>query len=208
MMKVIRTMRYASIRKLDITNGEGVGVALFVQGCHFHCKNCFNSCTWDFDGGMEWNKKTKEHFLSLIDRDYIERVTILGGEPLANENVGEVYDIISTIREKYPSKKIWLYSGYNFSRILTESIYNFSFTGESDKYVTARAMSALSVDVMVDGLFVDELKDYRLHWRGSSNQRVINIKPTYDKYIKKIRSHRGLIYDNEAFVDECINVIE
>ena len=201
-------MRYASIRKLDITNGEGVGVALFVQGCHFHCKNCFNSCTWDFDGGMEWNEKTKEHFLSLLDRDYIERVTILGGEPLANENVGEVYDIISTIREKYPSKKIWLYSGYNFSRILTESIYNFSFTGESDKYVTARAMSALSVDVMVDGLFVDELKDYRLHWRGSSNQRVINIKTTYEKYIKKMRAHRGLIYDNEAFVDECIAIIE
>ena len=201
-------MRYASIRKLDITNGEGVGVALFVQGCHFHCKNCFNSCTWDFDGGMEWNEKTKEHFLSLLDRDYIERVTILGGEPLANENVGEVYDIISTIREKYPNKKIWLYSGYNFSRILTESIYNFSFTGESDKYVTARAMSALSVDVMVDGLFVDELKDYRLHWKGSSNQRVINIKTTYEKYIKKIQVHRGLIYDNEAFVDECIDIIE
>ena len=201
-------MRYASIRKLDITNGEGVGVALFVQGCHFHCKNCFNSCTWDFDGGMEWNEKTKEHFLSLLDRDYIERVSILGGEPLANENVGEVYDIISTIREKYPSKKIWLYSGYNFSRILNESIYNFSLTGESDKYVTARAMSALSVDVMVDGLFVDELKDYSLHWKGSSNQRVINIKTTYEKYIKKMRVHRGLIYDNEAFVDECIDIIE
>ena len=201
-------MRYASIRKLDITNGEGVGVALFVQGCHFHCKNCFNSCTWDFDGGMEWNEKTKEHFLSLLDRDYIERVSILGGEPLANENVGEVYDIISTIREKYPSKKIWLYSGYNFSRILTESIYNFSLTGESDKYVTARAMSALSVDVMVDGLFVDEQKDYSLHWKGSSNQRVINIKTTYEKYIKKMRVHRGLIYDNEAFVDECIDIIE
>ena len=201
-------MRYASIRKLDITNGEGVGVALFVQGCHFHCKNCFNSCTWDFDGGMEWNEKTKEHFLSLLDRDYIERVTILGGEPLANENVGEVYDIISTIREKYPSKKIWLYSGYNFSRILNESIYNFSLTGESDKYVTARAMSALSVDVMVDGLFVDEQKDYSLHWKGSSNQRVINIKTTYEKYVKKMRVHRGLIYDNEAFVDECIDIIE
>lgn len=201
-------MRYASIRKLDITNGEGVGIALFVQGCHFHCKNCFNSCTWDFDGGMEWNEKTKEHFLSLLDRDYIERVTILGGEPLANENVGEVYDIISTIREKYPSKKIWLYSGYNFSRILNESIYNFSLTGESDKYVTARAMSALSVDVMVDGLFVDEQKDYSLHWKGSSNQRVINIKTTYEKYVKKMRVHRGLIYDNEAFVDECIDIIE
>ena len=201
-------MRYASIRKLDITNGEGVGVALFVQGCHFHCKNCFNSCTWDFNGGMEWNEKTKEHFMSLIDRDCIQRVTILGGEPLADENVGEVYDIISTIRQKFPDKKIWLYSGYNFSRILTESIYNFSLTGESDKYVTARAMTVLSVDIMVDGLFVDKLKDYRLHWKGSSNQRVIRVKETYDKYHEKMKEHKGLIYDNEEFIDQCMSVIE
>ena len=197
-------MRYASIRKMDISNGEGVGVALFVQGCHFHCKGCFNQSTWDFNGGMEWNEKIKEDFMSLVERDYIDRVTILGGEPLTDENVGEVYDIVSTIRERYPDKKIWLYSGYNFSRILCESIFNFSLTGEADKYVTARAMTVLSVDVMVDGLFNDKLKDYHLHWRGSSNQRVINVKETYDRYHEKMKNHRGLIYDNEEFVDECI----
>ena len=82
-------MRYASIRKIDISNGEGVGVALFVQGCHFHCKNCFNSCTWDFSGGHEWTKEVKKYFFSLIDRKYIDRVTLLGGEQIGRASCRE-----------------------------------------------------------------------------------------------------------------------
>ena len=91
-------MRYASIREMDISNGQGLGVSLFVQGCYFHCKNCFNSETWDFNDGKEWTNEIKEKFLKLINRDYIERVTILGGEPLVDQNVEDVLDLVIEIR--------------------------------------------------------------------------------------------------------------
>ena len=99
-------MRYASIRELDISNGEGVGVALFVQGCHFHCYNCFNSETWDFNGGKEWTPEVKEKFLELIDRPYIKRVSILGGEPLADENLDGVLDLVTEINKRYNFQKV------------------------------------------------------------------------------------------------------
>ena len=98
-------MRYASIRTMDVSDGEGVGCSLFVQGCHFHCKNCFNQSTWDFDGGKEWSKATKEKFLELVKRPYITRVSILGGEPLADENIEDVSELISQIPL---NKKVWL----------------------------------------------------------------------------------------------------
>ena len=201
-------MRYASIRKMDISNGEGVGVALFVQGCHFHCKNCFNSSTWDFSGGKEWTEETREYFLSLIDKEYIDRVTILGGEPLTDENVTEVYTIVSEIRKLFPDKKIWVYTGYKFDDIVMESIHDFSLTGESNKYATARSMVALSVDVLVDGLFKDELKDYRLHWRGSSNQRVIDVKKTYKEYLTKMAESSPYHSQYKDMINECIITID
>ena len=92
-------MRYAQIRSMDISNGEGVGIALFVQGCHFHCKNCFNQDTWDFNGGKEWTKETKNEFLELIEKPYIKRVSFLGGECLADENLEGVYDLIKNIKK-------------------------------------------------------------------------------------------------------------
>lgn len=95
-------MRYASIRKLDISNGEGIGASLFVQGCHFHCENCFNKNTWDFNGGKEWTKDVKKKFMQLTESSYIKRVSILGGEPLANENLKDVLDLIVELRLKYP----------------------------------------------------------------------------------------------------------
>lgn len=98
-------MRYASIRKLDISNGEGIGASLFVQGCHFHCKNCFNKDTWDFDGGKEWTKDVKKKFMQLTESSYIKRISILGGEPLANENLKDVFELITDLRSKYPIKR-------------------------------------------------------------------------------------------------------
>ena len=95
-------MRYASIRKLDISNGEGIGASLFVQGCHFHCKNCFNKNTWDFYGGKEWTKDVEKKFMQLVESSYIKRISILGGEPLANENLKDVSDLVSELRVKYP----------------------------------------------------------------------------------------------------------
>lgn len=155
-------MRYASIRTMDVSDGEGVGCSLFVQGCHFHCKNCFNQSTWDFNGGKEWTKDTKEKFLELVNRPYITRVSILGGEPLADENIEDVSDLISQIPL---NKKVWLYTGYVYENM------------DSDRKLVSN-----SVDVLVDGQFVDELKDMNLPFRGSSNQRLIDIKKTLDSF--------------------------
>ena len=103
-------MRYSSMRNLDISNGEGVGVSLFVQGCPFHCFGCFNSDTWDFNGGKEWTEKTKDKFIKLIDRSYIKRISFLGGECLAEQNLDEILSLIKLIRNSFPEKTIWLYT--------------------------------------------------------------------------------------------------
>lgn len=140
-------MKYAQIRSMDISNGEGVGVSLFVQGCDRHCFNCFNSETWDFNGGKEWTEETKNKFMELIDRPYIKRISILGGEPLAEQNLDDVLSLVKEIREKYsisqnpnsenigksrvledenskeirisfPEKTIWLYTGFRWNYIM------------------------------------------------------------------------------------------
>ncbi len=199
-------MRYASIRNLDISNGANIGVALFVQGCDRHCFNCFNSETWNFNNGKEWTEEIKNKFMELIDRPYIRRISILGGEPLAEQNLDDVLSLIKEIREKYPisqnpnlenigksrvledenskeirisfpEKTIWLYTGYNFD--LLNSQYNES------KY-TPFATNAdewltrweiiSNVDVLVDGEYIDEQKDLTLSWRGSKNQHVIDVR--------------------------------
>ena len=144
-------MRYAQIRSMDISNGEGVGVSLFVQGCDRHCFNCFNSETWDFNGGKEWTEETKNKFMELIDRPYIKRISILGGEPLAEQNLDDVLSLVKEIREKYsisqnpnsenigksrvledenskeirisfPEKTIWLYTGFEWNEIMNYKI--------------------------------------------------------------------------------------
>ena len=142
-------MRYASIRDMDISNGNGIGVALFTQGCHFHCKNCFNKSTWDFDGGKEFTRETCNKFMKLVNRPFIKRVSILGGEPLAKENVDDVCNILKQIK----NKTIWVYTGYTF-----ETVKNYDIM----KYI----------DYLVDGQYVDELRDLTLEFRGSSNQNI------------------------------------
>lgn len=200
-------MRYASMRNLDISNGANIGVALFVQGCdrNPHCKNCFNSETWDFNGGKEWTKETKNKFMKLIDRPYIKRISILGGEPLAEQNLDDVLYLIKEIREKYPisqnpnsenigksrvlenenskeirisfpEKTIWLYTGYNFD--LLKSRYNeYKYTpfAANADEWLTRWEIISNVDVLVDGEYIDKQKDLTFKWRGSKNQRVISI---------------------------------
>ena len=160
-------MRYAQIRECDISDGEGVGVALFVQGCHFHCKNCFNKETWNFDGGKQWTPEVKEQFLRLADKPYIKRISILGGEPLADENLNDVLDLVITIKNKFPLKSIWLYSGYSYENCVYQS--------ESNKNILRREILKY-IDVMIDGQYIDSKRDINLKWRGSSNQRVIDMK--------------------------------
>lgn len=165
-------MRYAQIRSMDISNGEGVGVSLFVQGCPFHCKNCFNSETWDFNGGKEWTEETKEQFMELIDRPYIKRVSFLGGECLADQNLDEVLKLVKQIRISFPEKTIWLYTGYKIEDIFYPYIINQPMTCEQRKRIGVIRY----VDILVDGEYIDEQKDLSLKFRGSKNQRVIDVK--------------------------------
>lgn len=178
----MKTIRYADIKKMDISNGKGFGISLFVQGCHFHCKNCFNSSTWDFDGGKEWTVDKKSEFLELANNPHVKRISILGGEPLAEENLADVLDLVNEIRLSYPEKTIWLYSGYEWNGIFE---YKTPFTKLTeapndeiiyDYHVFLRKKIITQCDVMVDGRFVDELKDLSLAYRGSSNQRVLNVQ--------------------------------
>ncbi|MBS5619884.1 anaerobic ribonucleoside-triphosphate reductase activating protein [Eubacterium sp.] len=172
-------MRYAQIRSMDISNGEGVGVSLFVQGCPFHCKNCFNSETWDFNGGKEWTEETKNKFMELIDRPYIRRVSILGGEPLHENNLSEVLSLVKEIREKFPDKTIWLYTGYSIEDIVNFNTKPYSVVQQYfdiDNFI--RNAILIYVDVLVDGEYIDEQKDLTLKFRGSKNQKVIDVKET------------------------------
>ena len=188
-IRKVSNIRYASIREMDISNGEGVGVALFVQGCHFHCYNCFNPDTWDFNGGKEWTPEIKDKFLELIDRPYIKRVSILGGEPLADENLDGIFDLISEIKRRFSdTKTIWLYTGYTLklSKLhidptdshKTKQDYNFYTTEPSKNVVSNFLRSEIidKIDVVVDGRYIDSQRNISLKWRGSSNQRVISVQ--------------------------------
>lgn len=172
-------IRYSQIRSLDVSNGEGVGCALFVQGCHFHCKNCFNSETWDFNGGKEWTPDVQEEFLKLIDRPYIKRVSILGGCPLADENVSDVLKLVNQIHLLFPNKSIWLYTGYtvNIFEIPNSDHTEIELNPRSNnEYDLMRADIIRNCDVVVDGRFEEDKKDLSLRFKGSSNQRLIAIK--------------------------------
>ena len=167
-------MRFASMRNLDISNGEGVGVSLFVQGCDRHCFNCFNPDTWDFNGGKEWTEETKNKFIKLIDRPYINRISVLGGEPLAEQNLDEVLSLIKEIRISFPEKTIWLYTGYKFEQIKDVFMESKKWFWKHSAITRWEIIS--NVDILVDGEYIDEQKDLSLRFRGSKNQRVIDVK--------------------------------
>lgn len=178
-------MRYAKIREMDISNGEGVGVSLFVQGCHFHCRGCFNPETWDFSGGKEWTKEIEDKFIELAGKPHIKRISILGGEPLADENVGTVFSIVQRLRSAYPDKKIWIYTGY-----LWDDICNISNTIEDINQQSIRLTRLTTVnlaDIIVDGKFQlanQDLYHEKIVWAGSTNQRVINVKEQLSLHTK------------------------
>lgn len=152
-------MKYAQIREIDITNGRGIGVALFTQGCPYHCKNCFNPETWDFNKGMVWTKETENKIIELLKPEYITRLTILGGEPLIERNIEPLTALLKRVKGIYPDKQVWLYTGGDFE--VLEGLYEEIF-----QYI----------DILIDGRYVDDLRDYKLKWRGSSNQRIIDVQ--------------------------------
>lgn len=173
-------MRYAQVIPFDVCNGIGIGTSLFVQGCDINCFGCFNQSTWSFDGGKEWDNDIKEKFFDIIAKYYIKRVSILGGEPLARENANGVLSIVQEIKENFPNKRLWLYSGYKFETIMNPAILDV-FSPERDAYLETRKEIVKTCDILVDGRYVDELRDITLPFYGSSNQRIIDIAKTLEK---------------------------
>lgn len=170
-------MRYAQIRSMDISNGEGVGVSLFVQGCPFHCFNCFNSETWDFNGGKEWTEEIKDKFMKIIDRPYIKRVSFLGGECLAEQNLDGILDLIKEIRISFPEKTIWLYTGFTWENIMYRRIPHPPKYTQADFLQWNKRKEIISLcNVVVDGEYMDEQCNLSKKWAGSDNQRVISVQ--------------------------------
>lgn len=166
-------MRFAQIREMDISNGPGIGVSLFVQGCHFHCKNCFNPETWDFNGGKKFTEETEDTILALIKPEYIERFSILGGEPLEDRNLLDLANLIVNIRIEKPEIKIWLYTGFTY-----EWLNFISVTSASRNERDFLQIILKEIDVLVDGQFQENKKDLTYPFAGSTNQRVIDMNET------------------------------
>lgn len=155
-------MKYNKIRKMDIADGPGVRVSIFFQGCEFNCKNCFNPETHDFNTGKDFNEDVIDEILELCDKEYIKGLSILGGEPMHPINIKGTEELAKRFKERFPKKTVWVWSGYTFENYLKKQ--------EAMKYI----------DVIVDGQYIDELHNPTLRWRGSKNQRVIDVKKSLD----------------------------
>lgn len=168
-------MNYGEIKNCDIANGIGVRISLFVSGCRNHCKDCFNKMTWDFLYGKPFTEETTKYIIELMKPDYIDGFSLLGGEPFEPENQKVLVDVLKRIKEEYPHKDIWCYTGYLLDeQLLKESRVRTEYTDEMLSYI----------DVLIDGPFIAEEKNLMLKFRGSNNQRVIDLKRTLNE--KKI----------------------
>ena len=162
-------MHFASIKNCDIANGEGVRVSLFVSGCTHKCEGCFNPEAWDFNYGNEFTEKEIDKIIEMLAPDYISGLTLLGGEPFEPRNQERLLPFVKRVRETYPNKSIWAFSGFTYEELCDTSSYaNCEYTGE---------LLSL-IDVLVDGRYVEKLRNISLRFRGSENQRLINIPET------------------------------
>ena len=162
---------YGEIKKVDIANGIGVRVSLFVSGCTHHCKGCFNPETWSFDYGRPFTEETEEEIFRLLEPTYISGFTLLGGEPMEYENQRALAPFVKKVKERFPEKTIWCYTGYLFEDILNRMLPAWECTKD--------ILNCL--DVLVDGPFVEEEKELGLRFRGSKNQRIIDVKKSLTK---------------------------
>lgn len=177
-------MNYHKIEKTSVANGTGVRVVLWVSGCSLHCKGCHNPETWCLDSGKLFDDEAKKELFDALDKPYIQGITFSGGHPLENENVETIYSLIKEIKEKFPTKDIWLYTGYTLDQIFPTVV-----TDDFDINRFYRRTIVLMCDVVVDGKYVEELRDITLKWKGSSNQRVIDIGKT-------VRRNEIVLYNN------------
>ena len=166
-------MNYGSIKPVDIANGEGIRVTLFVSGCRHHCKNCFNPETWNFNYGNIFDKTVEDQILEYLNHDFIKGLTLLGGEPMEPENQEGLLPFIKRVREKFGNtKNIWSYTGFVYDKDLISG--GRAYTKYTDELLS-------NIDVLVDGPFVESLKNLSLKFRGSSNQRIIDLKNTREQ---------------------------
>lgn len=177
--------RYAQIRKTDISDGPGFRCAIYTQGCSHKCKNCFNPETWDYEGGTEWTKNTNEKIYELLGNEFIDGLSVLGGDPFdyylkeykpSEEDL--FLELLQTCKKKFPDKSIWLWTGFLWENFVyyedTKNLYIDSL-GECVDLLLKE------IDVIVDGPFIEEKKDFNLYYRGSSNQRIIDVKKSLEK---------------------------
>lgn len=174
-------MRYHNITKDDMLNGDGLRVVLWVAGCNHCCKNCQNPVTWDPDGGLLFDEAAKSEIFEQLDKSYISGITFSGGDPLHPANRLDVRQLMAEIREKYPEKTIWLYTGDSWENILYYPMMKY-------------------VDVVVDGEFIEEQHDQKLLWKGSANQRVIDVKRTLEQPDPLIPILHSADYE-QAYID-------
>lgn len=173
-------MNYADIKKIDVANGEGVRVSVFVSGCNHHCKGCFNQCAWDFNYGKEFSEKEEQQIIDYMNHDYISGLSLLGGEPLEPRNQEGLLPLVKKVKEKFPNKNIWCYTGFDFEKDVVEKMAkNNETTRELLKYI----------DIIVDGKFEEDKKDLKLQFRGSSNQKIVDVKKSLQtgKIVKEIQ---------------------
>lgn len=162
-------MNYADIKYCDVANGKGIRVSLFVSGCTHHCKGCFNAETWDFHYGKPFTEETAEQVLAYLDKPYMAGLSILGGEPFERVNQQGLLPLLRSMKERFPEKNVWCYTGYDFEKdILGRMVHQWDETKELLSYI----------DILVDGEFVEALKRADLQFRGSSNQRIIEVGPS------------------------------
>ncbi len=165
-------MNYADIKHYDIANGPGVRVSLFVSGCTHHCKGCFNAETWDFTYGSLFTESDADRIIEYLKPDYIRGLSVLGGEPFEHPNQTVLAPLLERVKKTYPDKSIWVYSGYTFDKDLLEDMaLKWPETGQM----------LSCIDVLVDGEFVEDLKDISLRFRGSSNQRIIKVPESLEQ---------------------------
>ena len=165
-------MNYAEIKQYDVANGTGVRVSIFVSGCPHHCKHCFNEETWDFNYGRPFSETEADQIVEYLKPDYVAGLSVLGGEPFEPSNQEGLLPLLQAVKKEYPEKDIWCYTGYLFDKQILEDMCRKS-------EVTRQMLSC--IDILVDGRFVEEKKNLKLRFRGSENQRIIDVKKSLEQ---------------------------